>query len=90
MLSGAKLRLLFAYTGRVFLPPSSRICDYTLRCKRCGENIPAPVETMPDTWVVAECPLCGEKRRYLPTDIFRGHICYQLVLLLRRRAHVRP
>ncbi|HEX3892955.1 MAG TPA: hypothetical protein VHW46_10320 [Terracidiphilus sp.] len=43
---------------------------------------------MPAAWIVADCPLCHEKRRYLPTDIFRGHICYELVLLLRRRAHI--
>jgi hypothetical protein len=79
---------LFAYTDRVFHPPSNRPCDFTLRCKGCGQNIPAPVETMPAAWIVADCPLCHEKRRYLPTDIFRGHICYELLLLLRRRAHI--
>src|ERR1035438_10129899 len=28
------------------------------------KTIPAPVGTMPDTWIVARCPLCGERRRY--------------------------
>lgn len=54
--------------------PQSRICDFTVRCKGCGENIPAPVETMPDTWIVAECPLCRQRRSYLPPDIFRGRL----------------
>lgn len=36
------------------------------------------VQTMPDTWIVAECPLCGERRRYLPTDIFRGRLSQKL------------
>ena len=27
---------------------------------------------MPDSWVVALCPLCGERRAYLPADIFRA------------------
>lgn len=58
--------------------PASTICDYTLRCKRCAENIPAPVQTMPDTWIIAECPLCGERRLYLPTDIFRGRLSHRL------------
>jgi rRNA maturation protein Nop10 len=58
--------------------PAARVCDYTLRCKGCGENIAAPVETMPDTWIVADCPLCGERRRYLPPDIFRGRLSYRL------------
>ena len=47
------LRYLFAYTGLVWNLPQSRLCDYTVKCKGCGENIPAPVQTMPDTWVVA-------------------------------------
>jgi hypothetical protein len=58
--------------------PSSGVCDYTVRCKGCGENIPAPVRTMPDTWIVADCPLCGARRRYLPPDIFRGRLSYRL------------
>jgi len=78
-------RLMFAYTGRVFNLPQSRVCDYTVRCKGCGENIPAPVLTMPDSWIVAECPLCREKRRYLPPEIFRGTLSYQL-----RSRRVRP
>lgn len=82
------IRLLFAYTGSVFHPPATRLCDLTICCKGCKQNIPAPVETMPDCWIVAECPLCGEKRRYLPTEIFRGRIAWELFLLLRRRAHV--
>jgi hypothetical protein len=37
---------------------------------------------MPDTWIVAECPLCGERRSYLPPDIFRGRLSH---LLLSRK-----
>jgi len=59
--------------------PQAAICDYTVRCKRCGENIPAPVQTMPDTWIIAICPLCGERRYYLPTDIFRGRLSHLLI-----------
>lgn len=52
----------------------SRICDYTVRCKGCGENVPAPVETLPDSWIVTECAVCGQRRRYLPSEIFRGRL----------------
>jgi hypothetical protein len=62
----------------VFNLPAILICDYTVRCKGCGENIPAPVETMPSSWIIAECPLCGERRYYLPTDIFRGRLSFRL------------
>jgi hypothetical protein len=78
-------RLYFAYTVQVFNLPTSRRCDYTIRCKGCAENIPAPIETMPDTWVIAKCPLCGQRRRYLPTEIFRGTLSHRL-----ESQHVRP
>ena len=66
--------------------PDSRICDYTVTCKGCGQNIPAPVQTMPDTWIVTDCPLCGSRRAYLPPDIFRGRLSH----LLFTRKPVRP
>ena len=69
----------FAYYGIVFGLPAVRMCDFAVRCKRCGEVIPAPVESMPDTWIVAECALCGERRRYLPNDIFRGRLSDRLM-----------
>lgn len=72
-------RLIFAYAVRMWNLPEVRFCDFTVRCNRCGENIPAPVETSPDTWIVAECPLCGDCRTYLPLDIFRGRLSYSLV-----------
>jgi len=71
-------RLFFAYTDLVFNIPASRLCDYTIQCKGCSENIPAPVQTIPDSWVIAECPLCGQKRRYLPPEIFRGMLSHLL------------
>jgi len=71
-----RIRLMFAYNSFVFDLPPSRFCDYTIRCKGCGENIPAPVETMPDYWVITTCPLCGERRRYLPSEIFSGRLSY--------------
>jgi len=58
--------------------PDAYACEFVVVCKGCRENIPAPVQTMPDTWIVAECPLCGCKRRYLPTDIFRGTLTHLL------------
>jgi hypothetical protein len=73
-----EIRLLFAYTSSMFHNAAERMCDFTVQCKECGENIPAPVATMPDTWVIAVCPLCRSKRRYLPNEIFRGRVSAQL------------
>jgi hypothetical protein len=57
-------------------PPSARH-PFVVQCKACHENIAAPVETLPDTWIIAQCPLCGERRRYLPAEIFEGRVSYQ-------------
>lgn len=81
-----EFRLIFAYTIEVFNQPEFRLCDFTIRCKGCGENIPAPVATMPDSWIIAECPLCGERRAYLPPEIFRGRLSHKLTLLARGMA----
>lgn len=62
----------------MFNLPDARVCDFTVRCKGCGENIPAPVETVPSSWIAAVCPLCQEHRYYLPTEIFRGKLSYRL------------
>ena len=72
------IRLIFADTVRMFNLPENRLCEYTVRCKDCTENIPAPVQTMPDTWIIAGCQLCGARRRYLPADIFRGSMSPKL------------
>jgi hypothetical protein len=53
-------------------------------CKGCHQNIPAPVETMPDSWIIAACPLCGEQRRYLPLDIFQGRLSHDFLAKSRR------
>ncbi len=63
----------------MFLLPAVRWCDLAVKCKGCGECVPATVETMPSSWIIAECPLCGEKRRYLPPEIFRGRLSVQLM-----------
>ena len=60
--------------------PQSHICDYAVRCKGCGENIPAPVRTMPDSWIITDCPLCGQRRAYLPPEIFRGRLSHLLLI----------
>ena len=72
------IRFIFAYTVSMFHAPTSGIHPFVIACKGCQENILAPVLTMPDSWIVAECPLCGERRRYLPADIFQGRLSHEL------------
>ena len=64
----------------MFHGPTSGIHPFVIICKGCRQNVPAPVQTLPDSWIVAECPLCGEKRRYLPMDIFQGRLSHELLM----------
>ena len=40
---------------------------------------PSAVETMPSSWVATKCPLCGEHRQYLSTEIFQDGVSYLAV-----------
>src|SRR5580693_5401270 len=72
-------RFSFAYAlCMAFMIPDAFVCDFAVRCKGCGESIPAPVQTLPSSWIVAGCPLCHEERRYLPDEIFRGRLSHKL------------
>jgi hypothetical protein len=71
-------RLFFSYTKLVFPGPESSK-RVVVHCKGCGENIPAPVETMPSQPVVARCPLCHEHRRYLPSEVFLGRLSHLMI-----------
>jgi len=68
--------------------PTSRLYDFVIACKGCRKHIAAPVETMPDSWIVQTCPLCGERRRYLPAEIFRGRLSAEYEDFARRRGRV--
>jgi hypothetical protein len=37
----------------MFHGPTSGIHPFVILCKRCQQNIPAPVQTLPDSWIVA-------------------------------------
>src|ERR1700746_3074980 len=41
----------------MFHGPSARIHPFVITCKRCKENIAAPVHTMSDSWIIHTCPL---------------------------------
>ena len=61
-------------------------CDYTVCCKKCGENIPASVMTVPDDWIAVRCLLCGEYGHYLPAEIFHGRLSFMLYSALLGKA----
>ena len=58
--------------------------NFLVRCKKCGENIPATVQTLPAQPIAVKCPLCNENRQYLPSDVFKGRLSYLLVQKVSR------
>jgi hypothetical protein len=80
----ANIRLVFAYTAFMFQGPSTRK-TFVVQCKRCRRDVPIGMNEFPFQPIEVECPLCGEHRRYLPSEVFLGKID-QLVLHQRRSA----
>jgi len=46
--------------------------SFVVVCKRCRREVPSGVRQFPFQSIVVECPLCGELRRYLPSEVFLG------------------
>ena len=45
---------------------------FIVECKRCRRDIPAGVDQFPFQSIVVSCRLCGEHRRYLPSEVLLG------------------
>jgi RNase P subunit RPR2 len=45
---------------------------FVVTCKRCRRDVPADREEFPFQSITVECSLCGELRRYLPSEVFLG------------------
>jgi hypothetical protein len=65
------VRFLFVYI--VFPGPSARK-TFVVACKKCRRDVPTGVAEFPFQSIVVECPLFGEKRRYLPSETFLGRV----------------
>ncbi len=59
--------------------------QFVVTCKRCRRDLPAGVKEFPFQPIVVTCPLCGELRRYLPSEVYLG----QSNRLVSRQAHAR-
>jgi len=57
----------------MFQGPSGRKA-FVVACKKCRRDVPTGVNEFPFHSIVVECPLCGEKRRYLPSEVFLGRV----------------
>ena len=75
-------RYIFAYPLFMFQGPSTRK-TFVVACKKCCRDVPTGVAEFPFQSIIVECALCGEKRRYLPSEVFLG-LVDQLVARQKR------
>ena len=69
----------------MFQGPSARK-TFVVACKKCRRDVPTGAAEFPFQSVVVECPLCGEKRRYLPSEIFLGRVDQLVSRQMRTKA----
>jgi len=65
-------RHIFAYAGSAMAFGIQERKQFVVTCKRCRRDIPAGVKVFPFQSIVIACPLCGEQRRYLPSEVLLG------------------
>jgi hypothetical protein len=79
-------RHIFAYPLSMFQGPSTRKA-FVVACKKCRRDVPTGVAEFPFQSIIVECALCGEMRRYLPSEVFLGR-ADQLVARQKRAGGV--
>jgi endogenous inhibitor of DNA gyrase (YacG/DUF329 family) len=45
---------------------------FIVECNGCQRDVPSGVKEFPFQSIVVTCPLCGEQRRYRPSEVFLG------------------
>jgi hypothetical protein len=76
------IRFLFAYTGSMPALPSPKTS--VVRCKGCSRNIPSGTHGVPAQPVAVLCPLCGQRRMYLPVEVNLDRLHASLALRAER------
>lgn len=66
-------RILFAYTVTMaFGFPTIERRLFVVTCKCCRRDVPSGRDEFLFQSIAVTCPLCGELRRYLPSEVFLG------------------
>lgn len=61
--------------------------SFVVTCKRCRRQVPSGAKVFPLQSIVVSCPLCGELRRYLPSEVFLGNLHVLVGKQVRHGAH---
>ena len=64
---------MFAYAGGMFQGPANRK-TFVVTCKKCRRDVPSGLREFPFRSHTVVCCLCGEARRYLPSETFLGRV----------------
>jgi len=57
----------------MFQGPANRK-TFVVTCKRCRRDIQTGLDEFPFQSITVTCCLCGEARRYLPSETFLGRV----------------
>ena len=57
-------------------------------CKKCGHDVLSGTDSFPASAISVVCSLCGERRRYLPTEVIHGRPHGVLHGVVRRKKAV--
>src|ERR1700753_1020614 len=80
-------RLIFSFYSPIVVrmralpfPKSCVVC-----CKKCGHDVLAGTDTFPASSIFVVCSLCGEKRKYLPSEVIHGNPQFAFAIRRARR-----
>jgi hypothetical protein len=59
-----------------FIPERGRK-QFVVQCKGCMRDVPAGVTEQPKVYIAVSCPLCRERRYYLPTEVGLGFLHHE-------------
>ncbi|MGB8534784.1 MAG: hypothetical protein WCD57_00095 [Acidobacteriaceae bacterium] len=66
--------LIFSFYSPIVVPmralPFPKSC--VVCCKKCGHDVLAGTDSFPASSIFVLCSLCGEKRKYLPSEVIHG------------------
>src|ERR1700719_2688827 len=86
--SPQKARLIFPFYSPIVVPmralPFPKSC--VVCCKKCGHDVLAGTDNFPASSIFVVCSLCGEKRKYLPSEVIHGRPHF--AVRRRRSRHV--
>jgi hypothetical protein len=60
------------------MPHPTLIRTSVVACKKCSRNIPSRTDGVPSQPIIIRCPICDERRHYLPSEVFQGSPSYEV------------